>query len=319
MLAFVARRVVQSVPVVFVVSVLVFLALHFVPGDPLLASQGTQLALSAEQLAGLRHELGFDQPLVVQYLRWIAGAVRGDLGISYYDQQSVAHLVALRLPATLQLTATALGVAFLCAVPIGVLSAVKPNSWVDYIGTTLVTFGMAVPAFWFGIMLILLFSVTLRWLPPVGYAPLLRNPAQNLQHVVLPALTLGVIIAAPTMRFLRSSMLEVIGQNFVQTARAKGLGERPIIVRHVLRNALIPAVTIVGLQLGNLLGGAVVIEWVFGWPGLGQLTIDAIKMRNYSVVQSTVLMLATGFVLVNLFVDLLYGALDPRIRYSDEA
>ena len=318
MAAFVARRVAQGVPVILLVSVLVFLALHFVPGDPLLASQGTQLALSAEQLAQLRHELRFDQPLFLQYVHWITGALRGDLGISYYDQQSVAHLVALRLPATLQLTATALGVAFLCAVPIGVLSAVRPNSWIDYLGTTMVTFGMSLPAFWFGIMLILFFSVTLRWLPPVGYAPLLKDPAQNLQHVILPALTLGVIIAAPTMRFLRSSMLDVIRQNYVQTARAKGLAERPVILRHVLRNALIPAVTIVGLQLGNLLGGAVVIEWVFGWPGLGQLTIDAIKMRNYSVVQSTVLMLAVGFVAVNLFVDLLYGALDPRIRYSDE-
>lgn len=316
MFTFIVRRMVQSVPVVVIVTVLVFLALHAVPGDPILARGGMQIQLTPEQIAQLRAEVGLDQPIHIQYFRWVANALQGDLGISYYNQRRVSELVALRLPATLQLTAMSLLIALLIAMPVGILAAVKQHSLFDYLGTTLVTVGMALPGFWLAIMLVLVFSVTLGWLPAVGYTPLFQDPGLNLRHAALPALTLGFILAAPTMRFLRSSMLEVIRQDYIQAARAKGLAERSVMLGHALKNALIPTVTVVGLQLGHLLGGAVVVEWVFGWPGLGHLTVEAIKMRDYSVVQGSVTLFAVGFVLVNLLVDVVYGALDPRIRHT---
>jgi peptide/nickel transport system permease protein len=316
MQTYILRRVLQSVPVLILVSMLVFGALHVLPGDPFLASQGTQSALTAEDLKRLRAEVGLDQPLHVQYLDWVIDALGGDLGVSYYNQASVSDLVARRLPATLELTFLALSFTLLVAIPLGTLAAVRQNSLIDYLVTALGTIGMSLPSFWLGIMLILLFSVNLGWLPAVGYTPFLDAPLTNLRHAIMPCFTLGVILIAPTMRFLRSSTLEVKRQDYVQTARAKGLSERSVVMGHVLKNAMIPTLTVIGLQLGYLLGGSAVIEWVFGWPGLGQLTVDAIRLRDYAVVQSTVMLFATGFVLVNLVVDILYGALDPRIRYG---
>jgi peptide/nickel transport system permease protein len=314
MQTFIARRVIRSVPVLFVVSLLVFGALHILPGDPFLASQGTQVTLTAEDLAKLRAEVGLDQPVHVQYFRWILAGLQGDLGVSYYNQRHVTELVALRLPATVELTFVSLVLALAVAIPAGIFAAVRRGSAVDYLVTSIGTIGMSVPGFWLGIMMILFFSVQLGWFPAVGFEPLLQNPLDNLKHVVLPATTLGFILVAPTMRVLRSSTLDVIRQDYVQTARAKGLPEGLVIARHVLKAALIPTLTIVGLQLGYLLGGSVIIEWVFGWPGLGQLTIESIKLRDYAVVQSTVMLFAIGFLLINLVVDLLYGVLDPRVR-----
>jgi peptide/nickel transport system permease protein len=316
MARFMLHRTLQSLPILLLVSVLVFGALHIVPGDPILARQGTQTRLTQEELDRLRAQVGLDKPLYEQYVRWTLDALRGDLGISYNNQRPVSDLVQLRFPATFELSLLSLTIALLIAVPVGILSAVRPNSLLDYLSTGLVTVGIALPGFWLGIMMILLFSVRLDWLPAVGYVPFLEDPIQNLKHAAMPAATLGFLLAAPTMRFLRSSMLEVIRQDYVQTARAKGLAERAVITGHAMKNALIPTITIVGLQLGHLLGGAVIIEWVYGWPGLGELTVDAIKMRDYSVVQATVFLFAAGFVLVNLLVDLLYGALDPRIRHA---
>jgi peptide/nickel transport system permease protein len=313
MQTFVLRRVIRSVPVLVIVSMLVFGALHILPGDPFLASQGTQVTLTAEDLAKLRAEVGLDQPFYVQYMRWVAAGVRGDLGISYYNQRHVTELIALRLPATLELTFLSLVLALVVAVPAGIFAAVRRGS-VDYVVTSIGTVGMSLPGFWLGIMMILLFSVQLGWFPAVGFEPFLQNPLENLKHVVLPASTLGFILVAPTMRILRSSTLDVIRQDYVQTARAKGLPEWMVISRHVLKAALIPTLTIVGLQLGYLLGGSVIIEWVFGWPGLGQLTVESIKLRDYAVVQSTVMLFAMGFLLINLIVDVLYGVLDPRVR-----
>ena len=310
------QRTVQSLPILLLVSVLVFAALHLVPGDPILARPGTQTQLTEEDLDRLRAEAGLDRPLYEQYLRWMANAFRGNLGFSYDNRLPVADLVRLRFPATLELTLLSLACALLLAVPVGIMSAVRPNSLLDYVSTGLVTVGVALPGFWLGIMMILLFSVRLNWLPAVGYVPFRDDPIQNLKHAAMPTATLGFLLAAPIMRFLRSSMLEVIRQDYIQSARAKGLAERMVITGHAMKNALIPTITIVGLQLGYLLGGAVVIEWVYGWPGLGQLTVEAIKMRDYSVVQATVFLFATGFVLVNLVVDLLYGMLDPRIRHA---
>ncbi len=298
----------------FVVSILVFGALHILPGDPFLAAQGTQISLTAEDLAKLRAEVGLDQPLPIQYVRWLTDALRGDLGISYYNQRQVTDVVLLRVPATLELTLVAVAVALLIAVPAGVVAAVRRGSKLDFLVTGIGTIGMSLPGFWLGIMMILLFAVRLAWFPVVGYVPFLQDPLLNLKHLALPAATLGFILVAPTMRILRSSTLDVIRQDYVQTARAKGLAERVVIRRHVLKAALVPTLTIVGLQLGYLLGGSVVIEVVFGWPGLGQLTVESIKLRDYSVVQSSVMLFATGFVLINTVVDLLYGVLDPRVR-----
>lgn len=316
MLNFMLHRTIQSLPILLLVSVLVFGALHIVPGDPILARQGQSTRLTAEELDQLRAQVGLDKPLYEQYVRWVLNALRGDLGLSYNNQRSVSELVQLRFPATFELAVLSLVIAMLIAIPVGILSAIRRNSLLDYFSTGFVTVGIALPGFWLGIMMILLFSVRLDWLPAVGYVPFREDPIQNLKHAAMPSLTLGFLLAAPTMRFLRSSMLEVIRQDYVQTARAKGLAERAVITGHAMKNALIPTITIVGLQLGHLLGGAVIIEWVYGWPGLGELTVDAIKMRDYSVVQATVFLFAAGFVAVNLLVDLLYGALDPRIRHA---
>jgi peptide/nickel transport system permease protein len=316
MLNFMLHRTVQSLPILLLVSVLVFGALHIVPGDPILARQGQSTRLTEEELDQLRAQVGLDKPLYEQYVRWVVDALRGDLGLSYNNQRPVSELVRLRFPATFELAILSLTIAMLIAIPVGILSAVRRNSLLDYFSTGFVTVGIALPGFWLGIMMILLFSVRLDWLPAVGYVPFREDPIQNLKHAAMPSLTLGFLLAAPTMRFLRSSMLEVIRQDYVQTARAKGLAERAVITGHAMKNALIPTITIVGLQLGHLLGGAVIIEWVYGWPGLGELTVDAIKMRDYSVVQATVFLFAAGFVVVNLLVDLLYGALDPRIRHA---
>lgn len=313
---YILHRLAQSIAVVFVVSAVVFSCLHVLPGDPFLARQGTNAALSAEDLQKLRDTAGLNKPLHEQYLAWIGGVARGDLGLSYFDQSSVSKMLALRLPATLELTLFSLLLSLSLALPLGIIAATHQNSIVDHVVTAVGSIGMSVPSFWLGMMLILVFSVTLRWLPAVGYAPLFDDPIGNLKHIAMPCVTLALVLVAPTMRFLRSSMLEVMRQEYVQTAKAKGLAPRSVVLVHVLKNAMIPTITVIGLQTGYLLGGSVVVEWVFGWPGLGQLVVDAISRRDYAVVQASVMTFATGFVLVNLLVDLLYGVMDPRIRYS---
>ncbi len=316
MQTYVIRRLLQSIVVIILVSMVIFASLHLLPGDPFLAKQGIQIGLTGEDIAKLRAAAGLDKPVYLQYVIWAGNALRGDFGVSYYDQVEVSSLIALRLPATLQLTVFAMTFALLIAIPLGIAAANRQNTIVDYIVTAIGTIGMSVPSFWLGIMLILVFSVQLGWLPAVGYVPFFDDPVTNLKHIVLPCVTLGLVLIAPTMRFLRSSILEVKRQDYVQTAHAKGLSERNVVFGHILKNAMIPTLTVVGLQMGYLLGGSVVIEWVFGYPGLGQLVIDAIRLRDYGVVQATVMLFATGFVLINLLVDILYGALDPRIRYA---
>jgi peptide/nickel transport system permease protein len=267
-------------------------------------------------LAAVRAEMGLDQPLHRQYLSWLGDLVRGDFGHSYISQASVGSLLARRLPASLELALAATVLALLVSVPAGVLSAVKRGSWIDSLTTTFVTAGIAMPGFWLAMLIVLLFAVTLRWLPPSGYVSFRDDPAENLRLLILPATTLAILVAAPTMRFLRSSMLSVLGEDYVRTARSKGLLERAVIYRHALRNALIPAVTWIGLQFASLVGGSVMIEWVFGWPGIGWFAVKAVLSRDYVVVQSTVVTIAAIFVLVNLIVDLVYAALDPRVRLA---
>jgi peptide/nickel transport system permease protein len=264
----------------------------------------------------LRHQFGLDRPIHERYVLWIGNAVRGDLGISYISQKSVVGLIFQKLPATLELTLVAFAIGMLIAVPAAVLSASRPGSWFDWAVGGFVTAGMALPSFWLGIMLMMLFSVRLGWLPAVGYEPLLRDPVANIKHVILPATTLGLIIAAPIMRFFRSSLLEAMRQDYVTVARAKGISEMAVLRRHVVRNALLTLVTFVGLQFGALVSGAVIIEWVFAWPGMGWLTVDAVFNRDYTVVQGSVTVAAFGFVAINILIDVLYASLDPRVKHG---
>lgn len=313
MAAFVARRGLQAVVVLLGVSVIVFSLLHLVPGDPVRAALGTRYdPVVAETL---RERTGLDQPLVVQYFSWLGNALTGDLGVSFRSGRPVTTTLLGRLPATLTLGLAALVVALVIALPLGILSAVRQGTKRDYAATVFSQLGISIPDFWMGIMLILLFSLTLGWLPPSGYVPLSQDPLGWLSHLVMPAVTIGVVSGSILTRFVRSAMLEAFGQDYTRTARSKGLPERVVVNRHVLRNALIPVVTVTGIQLALLLGGVIVVEIVFAWPGIGQLTLIAIRARDYTVLQGAVLLFALIFLLVNLVVDLLYAWLDPRIKY----
>jgi peptide/nickel transport system permease protein len=311
------RRLLQGIPVLVVVSLLVFLVLNLLPGDPVMARQGAFMDANYTQLmATLKQQMGLDRPIPERYAIWVWKALQGDFGVSYITQNSVAGLIAQKLPATLELTVLSLVIALLVALPAGILAALRPNSWLDLAVTGFVTMGLAIPGFWLGMMLMIFLAVQMRLLPAIGYVPLMENPGDNLRHVVMPAVTLAIILAAPVMRFLRSSLLDVLGQEYITTARSKGLAQAVVVSRHALRNALIPTITVIGLQFANLLSGVVIIEWLFAWPGMGWLTVDAVQNRDYSVVQASVILMATGFVLVNLVVDVLYAVFDPRIRYS---
>jgi peptide/nickel transport system permease protein len=314
--AFLARRLAQAVVTLFVVSLVVFTIMRITPGDPAQAMLGNTPNAGPEVLQAVRHEMGLDKPAHVQYLHWLGDLLRGDFGHSYISQASVGDLLARRLPASFELALASMLIALLISIPAGVLSAVKRGTWIDHLTTTFVTAGIAMPGFWLAMLVVLLFAVTLRWLPPSGFVPFGEDPLENLRLLVLPAGTLAILVAAPTMRFLRSSMLSVLSDDYVRTARSKGLVERVVIYRHAFRNALMPTVTWIGIQFAGLIGGSVMVEWVFGWPGVGWFAVKAVLSRDYIVVQSTVVTIAAIFVLVNLLVDLLYALLDPRVRLS---
>ena len=304
MRSYLLRRLWQSLLVLFGVSVVVFLILHLT-GDPaalLLPPDAT-----AEDIARFRTAMGFDDPVAVQYLRFLKGAVRGDFGESLRHGEPAMPLVVERLPATFQLAGAGLLIALALAIPAGIISAMKRNTAVDYIATVSALLGQAMPTYWLGIMLILVFSVRLNWLPSSGRG--------GLEHLILPAITLGLFTTARITRLTRSGMLEVLAQDYIRTARAKGVGESPVVWKHALKNASIPIVTIVGIDLGTLLGGSVITETIFAWPGVGRLSVQAIFNRDYPVVQSAVFLLASTFVIVNFLVDIVYTYLDPRIRY----
>lgn len=306
MIAYIVRRVAQSILVLVGISIIVFAALHLT-NDPAAAMlRGAQPTKAA--IVAMRHQLGLDQPLPVQFAVFVVNAIRGNFGESYYYQQSALGLVFQHLPATIELTAAGMFVALVIAFPLGVLSAVRRNSPIDFLGRIFALLGISFPNFWLGIMLILIFAVRLNWLPPSGYG--------GVQYLILPAITLGMILAGITTRLIRSSVLEVMGLDYVRTARAKGLGGSHILIRHVVRNALLPVVTYIGLQFGTLLGGAVIIEQVFSWPGVGQLALGAVNQGDFPLVQASVLVLATFLILVNLLVDLSYAFIDPRIQYK---
>jgi peptide/nickel transport system permease protein len=313
-LRYLIRRLVSVLPVLFVVSVVVFSLIHLTPGDPV------RIMLREEAdpatAATLRRQLGLDRPLPVQYLAWLGRAVQGELGRSIRTRQPVAEAIRQRLPVTLTVAGAALVVGLGIGLPAGILAATRPNSALDVLATLTAVSGVSVPSFWLALLLILLFSLTLGWLPPLGWVSPGHDPAGALRSLILPAITLGTAIAAVVMRMTRSSLLEVLGLDYVRTARAKGLGERRVLLTHALQNALIPVATVVGLQAGALLGGAVITETIFALPGVGRLLVDAIFQRDFPVVQGVVLLLAVNFLVVNLLVDLAYAWLDPRIRYD---
>lgn len=303
---YIRRRLLQALLVVWGVSVLVFFLLRLAPGDPVLLL----LAESAEpaQIAEARAKWGLDKPIYVQYGVFLNRAVHGDLGDSLFFQEPALSILLERMPATLQLSAAALLFSLCVAIPVGILSALRRDSFWDYLGTSIAMLGQAIPPYWLGIMLILIFSVNLRWFPTSGRGTWL--------HLVLPAITLGSVLMALVTRLVRSGMLDVLGEDYVRTARAKGLKEQTVIIRHALRNILIPLVTVVGLQLGALFGGAVITESIFAWPGVGRLALQAISARDYPLVQASVLVISVIYVFLNLAVDLIYVYLDPRIRYQ---
>jgi peptide/nickel transport system permease protein len=308
--AFVVRRLALTIPTLLAMSVFVFALIRLVPGDPVRSMLGFRA--TPENVALVRHDLHLDQGLVSQYVAWITGALQGDLGRDYVSGVPVSTLVGQRLPVTLELVLLAMGLALVVGVPLGVAAA-RGSRIAGRLAGGFVVAGVAIPDFWLGTLLILLFAATLQWLPPAGWAPLGDGLGQNLRYIALPALALAVGEAAYILRTTRGAMLETLGQPYVAFLRAKGVPERSIVFRHALRNAAVPIVTVVGIQFGVLLSGAIVIESIFGLPGLGRLVVTAINQRNYTVVQGAVLAIATLFIAVTLVTDLLYGWLDPRV------
>lgn len=303
---YIVRRLGQSLVVLLGVTIVVFLIMQMIPGGAAMMLLGVEA--TAEQIAAVEAKLGLDRPLPVQYLSWLGGALTGDLGNSWQDGRLVWPALVSRLPATLELLAASLIFAIVIGVPVGVISAVKRNSWFDNLGRVAALVGVSMPSFWLGLVLILVFAKGLRWFPAAG--------REGLTSVVLPAVALGSIVAGLLMRMVRSSVLEVLREEYVRTARAKGLSERVVLMKHAFRTALLPSVTMIGLQIGHLLGGSVVIESVFAWPGIGRFTYIRMLQRDVPTIMGNLLIYATLFSLINLLTDLSYALLDPRIQYD---
>jgi len=306
MLNYFLKRLVGLAPTLLIVAVLVFLFVHMLPGDPARLAAGQDADLETVEL--VRKELGLDKPLPEQFVRFFTNIVQGDLGTSIRTRRPVSAEIGERFMPTLLLTLVSMAWSVVFGMTIGIASAVFRNRWPDRLGMTLAVSGISFPAFALGMLLMQIFSVDLGWLPTVG--------ANSWQHYILPSITLGAAVAAVMARFTRASFVEVIQEDFVRTARAKGLRERIVIIKHCLRNALIPVVTMMGLQFGFLLGGSIVVEAVFNWPGLGRLLVDSVNMRDYPVIQALVLLFSLEFILINLVVDMLYGFINPTIRYK---
>lgn len=314
--AYLISRILQMIPVLWLISTIVFVVFRLVPGDPAMLRLGPEA--SPESLAALRKLMGIDKSMPQQYLNWFVNMAQGDLGRSFTSQEPVTKLVLQKLPASAELAILGLLIGTLIGVPVGILSAVKQDSWLDNVARVGSLFGFCMPRYWLAILLVSAFSIKLNVLPVAGYVPFTEDPLNNLKYAILPALTMGMPIAAVQMRFLRSSMLDTIRADYVRTARAKGLRERIVIMRHALRNALIPFISILGLEAGALLGGSVIIEQIFSWPGIGWLMINSITSRDYPVVQGAVLLSAFVFVVINLLVDVAYSIVDPRIRLGSK-
>jgi ABC-type dipeptide/oligopeptide/nickel transport system permease component len=306
MTRFVLRRLLLTLPVLFGVATLVFSLIHLVPGDPVQAMMGE--SASPVDVADMRARLGLDRPLLVQYASFMGGALRGDLGRSLRTSEPVTSAIAARMPATLELAVAAMLIAVLIAIPLGIIAAVRAGTRVDHAATTLALLGISMPNFWLGPLLAMVFAVELGWLPVSGRG--------TLAHLVLPAVTLGASLAAIVARMTRASMLEELRELYVLSARARGISRARAVLKHAFRNSLIPIVTVLGLQFGSVLTGAIITETIFAWPGIGRLLVQSITARDYPAVQGCILLIAITYVSVNLLVDVLYGVLDPRIRYE---
>jgi len=306
MINYVIKRLISTIPVLIGISLLLFFMLRMLPGDPAEVLAGPMA--SQEDVEQIRHQLGLDRPAYIQYASFLGRIMRLDLGRSARTQNPVIEEIWARLPNTLLLAVVAIILACLFGIPAGIISAVRPYTWTDYFLTTAALFGISMPVFWLGLMLVVLFAVILKWLPAGGTG--------SWQHVVLPSITLAAFVVAFIARMTRATMLEALSQDYTTTARSKGLTEKVVIVKHALKNALIPIITVVGLQFGMLLGGAVLTETVFAWPGLGRLIVDSILARDYPMIQGVILIFGLLYILVNLVVDLIYAYVDPRIRYD---
>jgi peptide/nickel transport system permease protein/oligopeptide transport system permease protein len=306
MLQYVIKRLLSIIPVLIGISLLLFFMLRMLPGDPAQVLAG--LMATPDEVELIRHQLGLDRPVHVQYAFFLGRLARFDLGRSARTQNPVTEEIWARLPNTLLLAVVAITLACLFGIPAGIISAVRPYTWLDYVVTSTAIFGISMPVFWLGLMLVVVFAVWLQWLPAGGTG--------TWRHVILPSFTLAAFVVAFIARMTRSSMIEVLSQDYTTTARSKGLKEQVVVIKHALKNALIPIITVVGLQFGMLLGGAVLTETVFAWPGVGRLIVDSILARDYPVIQGAILVFGLLYILVNLVVDLLYAYVDPRIRYD---
>ncbi len=317
MSAYIIRRCLQMPVVMVLVTVVLFCTIRLLPGDPIFAIIGeSDRNLDAAQVEALRERLGLNEPLPVQYLRWIGDVAQGDLGRSVNSRQSVSKQLVERIPNTTQVGITALLVAIAIGIPAGTIAAIKRNTWIDVVVTLIAMFGVAVPNFWFSMLLIWLFVVELNWLPASGFVGIWQDPLNAFQYMILPSIALGTALSGSIMRYTRSSALEVLNQDFIRTARAKGLRERRVVLVHVLRNSLLPVTTVIGLQLGGLLAGSVIVESMFAIPGVGRLAVESIGGRDYPTLQGVVLFFTLVVLVVNLLTDILYAVVDPRIRYS---
>ncbi len=318
MTTYIIRRVLMSIVVLFIVSVLVFLAMRMLPGDPikLMMAESQMVALSEEELDKVRHEFGLDRPLVVQYFSWMGGVLTGDFGTSILTRAPVADEMWHRLPITLHLGLLAWILGIVVGIPAGILCAVKRGKWIDGLVTGLANIGITMPVFWLGVMLIYLFGLYLGWLPIQGYTSPFDDFWKSTQQLIMPVFCVAIFSLAGTVRQTRSSMLEVLNQDYIRTAWAKGLKQKAVIVKHAIKNGLIPVVTLSGMGLTMVIGGSVIIEMVFNIPGIGRLLVTAMNAQDFPVVQSVVLLIAVMIVVINLIIDLSYGWLDPRIRYN---
>ena len=313
-MAVILRRLLSAIPVLFIVSILVFSILHLLPGDPATVILGQEA--TPEAVEAMREQLGLNKPLLLQYFSWLFNVLQGNLGKSLVDQTPVIDLIMARLPATLELIAGSFFVAMLIALPTGILSAARPGKIINHISTFIALIGMSIPHFWLGMMFILFFAVKLGWFPASGYVPFSEDPEANINAVILPVIATGFRESAVLMRMIRSSMLEVLDSDYIRTATAKGLSEKTVLLVHALRNAMIPVTTASGLMIASLLGGLVITESIFSIPGYGKLIIDSVFSRDFTTVQGAILISAILVVIINIVVDILYTVIDPRIKLS---
>lgn len=321
MRTYIIKRVLQAIPTLLVISFLIFSLLYITPGDPVLIMLGTSdnQTMTEEEYQAAKHDMGLDRPMLVRYTEFLTGALHGDLGKSYITDEDVFDTIVSKMPATLILTLAAILIALIISIPLGILAAIKHNSIWDTLATFLATIGTSLPKFWFGLVLIIFFSQNMHWLPSQGIAyPLEDGWLEFFRHLILPAASLALGLAATQTRMIRSSMLDTLGQDYVRFARSKGLRERAVIIGHAMKNAMIPVVTVIGSEFGSLLGGAVVTETIFSWPGIGRLAMNSINKRDYPMIQGNTLVMCTIFLTINLLVDIICAWLNPKIRLDKQ-